>query len=440
MAIPAESLSFVSTAKGSINITFNNATIFQETSLSDGESLEKTNVKVSCKEGEEASLVDSILEFISRDSGKSVMRFDAVGNTSTFSQVVVDGPSDITPRSPSQPVVTSTGEVSDGGPENTYNNSIGGINFGSSANIPLVDYTDGSLPASSGSSPADGDSDEIFTGGAFAWKNLGSGGAAYDTSESKSVNFAIPITLNTDKTRASSGLAANCISFGSYEFIVTPKITVSGDYTLFFVIGYDEDFVESRTSLGMGGLFGSSDGTCAGINERIDVGGTAGRFTIRHDGMTGTPPSFQLASSGRDVEVSELAQSDSYKFPNLDPDGDVSFHQVCYPFVIRRDAAFNITFYNHLGEIIGVIPALTGTPSNLGLAGRTDGDLVIERIGATGTVDTLKSGLTTSDSNPYEGDSIKANLARFGVVERDIGNDNAVSIAKQLFAKYNATV
>ena len=53
LAIPADSLSYMTAAKGSVDILFNNASPYEESNLTDGESIEKTEVTVGCQQGRE---------------------------------------------------------------------------------------------------------------------------------------------------------------------------------------------------------------------------------------------------------------------------------------------------------------------------------------------------------------------------------------------------
>ena len=94
--VPIEKMGFMTATKGAINITFNDAGIYEEAALLDGESLEKTNVSISCIVGEELNLMEDILEFVtSSDPNKLVMRFDVVTGKSTFDKAIANNVSDI---------------------------------------------------------------------------------------------------------------------------------------------------------------------------------------------------------------------------------------------------------------------------------------------------------------------------------------------------------
>ena len=53
LGIPAELVAFITAGRGSVNITFNDAGMYEENELFIGDSIEKTNVTISCKEGKE---------------------------------------------------------------------------------------------------------------------------------------------------------------------------------------------------------------------------------------------------------------------------------------------------------------------------------------------------------------------------------------------------
>ena len=110
LALPADSLAFASADRGSVVLAFNSATKYEESNLTDGESLEKTTVKIPCETGKEVDLIESILSFISREGGKSIMKFDAVDQTSTFSPISFD--SQIEPKVHINPTKRFTGEPS----------------------------------------------------------------------------------------------------------------------------------------------------------------------------------------------------------------------------------------------------------------------------------------------------------------------------------------
>ena len=114
IAIASDNLSYMTTKLGGLEIVFNGTSAFESTFLRKGESLPKTKIEVSCKEGEETLLMESILNFISSDSKKNVMRFDNVAKNSTFSSFDEDKKPKVVV--PTLAVETATGNVSEGSP------------------------------------------------------------------------------------------------------------------------------------------------------------------------------------------------------------------------------------------------------------------------------------------------------------------------------------
>ena len=412
IAIPSDNLSFITSSSGSINLTFNNSNIIEQTLLIQGESIEKTNISVSCKEGEESKLIESILNLISSDSTIKVILFDAVNKISTFKEVSFEG-DPVVIKVPSKPTSTATGELSSGDATQEFRTIIAGVNYGSIENLPLVDYNDTRVQTTNGSAPTADDDD-----GNFAWSNAGTLGSTYNIANSGSgAGAATRIDALSSTTRAASGLATISATIAFNAFLKMPAaLRVKADYTIYFTIGYTETSVStSLPARNMGFMYGSNDGDCLGIQANKGARGVSPKgkddvLQIRHDGITG--------------DVAEAKMS-GYSFPSIDSK-DSSNNQVCYVFVIRRDVNSNIFVHNHLGDIVATFKSKTGGKPTV--AGRTDGDLLIETIGAADVID-----------SPTQTGGASVNLARFGVIGKDVGNDQAVKIAQDLFARYNPT-
>jgi len=85
ISFPARNLAYMAANRGNITMYFNDSAPFEENSLTlAGESFEKTSVTVSCDTGEEADLMEEIINFINRDATKNIMKFDATGVENTF--------------------------------------------------------------------------------------------------------------------------------------------------------------------------------------------------------------------------------------------------------------------------------------------------------------------------------------------------------------------
>lgn len=72
-----------------MRFTFKDCNGFDEAALEEGESLLKTTITVSCNQGEEASLIESIINFMSRNTPKNIMKFDVVSSESTFRRLLL---------------------------------------------------------------------------------------------------------------------------------------------------------------------------------------------------------------------------------------------------------------------------------------------------------------------------------------------------------------
>ena len=51
LGIPSSQVAFITAGRGSVTITFNGAGMYEANELFVGDSIEKTNVSISCKEG-----------------------------------------------------------------------------------------------------------------------------------------------------------------------------------------------------------------------------------------------------------------------------------------------------------------------------------------------------------------------------------------------------
>ena len=221
LALPADSLAFASAGRGFVVLSFNGATPYEESNLTDGESIEKTTVKVPCEIGSEVDLIESILAFISRQGGKSVMKFDAVDQSSTFSPVSYD--SKIESRVHINPTKRLTGDSS----TQTFlgssgalgitvaSTSIAGIDYGTSENQPTIDYNHEGLSSFASN-------DEITS-----WANAGTGGSAYNIAS----NVGDPSCVIAKAVAFSQKSAF----IDSDDHFIVPEFSTSNDYTLYVV-------------------------------------------------------------------------------------------------------------------------------------------------------------------------------------------------------------
>ena len=412
LGVSADQIAFMTAGRGEVNITFNGAGMYEENELFVGDSIEKTNVTISCREGEELKLIEKIMLFVSKPDGRSIMKFDVLEKQAVFDDVKVSSVSNITAKIKSQPTEMVSQKISQGDPASRFRNIIGGINFGTRENKPFLDYNHELLI---------GNDESTIT----LWRNSGTGSSAYNLAQHGSGGN---VTVETDTTAATTGLSKTCAQFAVGTFLNIPDVTIEDDYTIYFAIGDP-----SVGTAGFGALFGDDDGETLGFSSE----GYNSLFTMRHDGLDGKP--FE--------QITSTSESGSirYNFPDKSRFTDIGGRQFCYVFVIRRDKDFNVYLHNHEGELIAFIPAFTerstskiqfiskggdiyekvsrtiSTKITTGTSGRTDGNLFLQRLGTAGTN-------TTS--------SFSGTLARFGVIKRDIGDSNASQLAKDLYDLY----
>lgn len=408
--VSADLMSYVTAIKGGVTLYFNNATPYEESNLTNGESFEKTSVTVNCDEGKEVDLVESIMNFLSSDSSPSVLKFDAVTQASGIKEVRTS--LNVEASLKTHPVNRITGDVSfqsDNSFTADTGNKVNDIDFLTPDNKPVLDFEFET-----------GTYDSVSPFHLTALANSGTGGAVYDIDISDSIGVSDPDDEFVSKVEAGSdvGLSKTSASFFSTSSLeLENTLTINGDYTLYIVFNVDE-FVA------VGPTYGSIDGETIGFSVSDYTAGSSaatslpGLIGLRHQGKKGFPAT-QFTNT---TDVGTVG----YKWPNTNPDSPL--YQQCYVFVIRRDSSNNIYVYNHEGESVAIIeppdldPSTYATLSDLGtLSGDTSGALVIDQIGGAG--DMAKS-------------TFAGNMARFGVISRDVGDSVSRNLAKQLNTLY----
>ena len=407
IAIPSENLTFITAAKKKVVFTFKDCNGFDESNLIEGESVPKASITVSCKEGEESNLIEAVINFISRDTPKNIMKFDVVTNTSTFKEAVMDELDDVVSVVPATPINTATKSLSKGDSTHETANTIDGIYYNESK--PIIDITHEGL-----SSFSQGDAVSPV------WANSGTGGSAYNLAgASGSPTVTDPDDSSGEQTMFKKGATVG--STDGYR-VGSAGLTVSGDYTIF--AAFNTNGIASTSSYGIGALYGSDDGESFGFGARPlqdgvisstnnDFKTSRNTFAVRHDGITGYPAFTETNSTADGTKFFEIPDSDTSSI-NYNPNN---------VFIVRRDSSFNMYLHNRDGDIIAKIPAKTSAldPSlTASSPGRTDGDLNIEFIGES------NSQITSG----------KVFLNRFGVITRDVGANEAANIARQLADLY----
>lgn len=376
LAIPADKLSFMSAQVGKVQFNFDDASVYDYITLPSSDVIDKTHIIVACEEGKEVELMLSVMNFISSDSKKNVLRFDSVEQEATLNEAKVDGFRSISAIINSTPINIITQE------KDTSATVISGVDFCDAANTPFIDYNDARLSG--------------YTTGQHisSWINdaATTGGSDYDLTDEGASNTLAQEAGSTSYVNTTS---ANVTS-GNY-FELGTEFVHQADYTMYCAFG-----LSSYAPIHE--IFSSDDSTCKGFaNARFDI------VSMIHKGLSGLP-----ATSRTDNKDNG---SISYRLPDPTLETDTDQAQTLYSFVIRRDKDFNLFFYDYRGEVIAVIPAVVGGGSSTSF--RTDGNLTIKKIG----------GLAPDYS-------FAGYLVRFGVVTRDVGHNVAHSMAKDLYKKY----
>ena len=439
LGIPADKVSLMTAGNGQVNLTFNEAGIYENSQLFDGDSIEKTNVSIACEPGNEMNLIENIMRFVSTESKKTIMFFDVLEDSSTFDNAITSSVKDIDAKVKSLPTERVTQKISSGDVGARFANIIGEINFGARENKPFIDYNHQSMY------PVDGT--DLVAISAAHWKNAGTGGAAYNITGGTGSD---KVETETATTAAISGLGQISLIFGTNAFLDVPDVTIKDDYTMYFVIG---DPGSGSGGDGFGTLFGDDSAETLGFSTL----GNPDVFTMRHDGLDGDPFKVKTSTNTSGTEV--------YKFPDRSPKIGIGERQFCYVFIIRRDKEFNVYLYNFEGELVAFVPAFTVKsttktvlketkinlneknmrssydPKNLiagnknkrlkkikvteGTSGRTDGNLLIQQLGSAG------SNVT---------DSFSKTLGRFGIINRDTGDAFCSQLAQDLYDLYKPTL
>ena len=385
LAIPTDSLSFITASYGKVCIVFNDSTIYEESKLLDGESFQKTTVVVACEPGSEEDLIRSIVSFIDSGGVKSnIILFDAVQGVSNMPKATFGGINDVSSQVRQLPTDRYTQEVSKktfiGGTDGTSfgtDAEIGDVNFGK-GNEPFLDYTEENMTDTAGN--------------VTAWSNAGTGGNTYDIS---TVVGTIP--LDTSTGRSNNGLATQAADMDTGDNFTLPSAyQKSGEFTMFAVIGRSISDIQNNPKMGF--LVQGSTSSGQGLTLAFV------------DAYDNTNYMFKFATEKGEYA---MAPSDT---PIIDSGIDANDMRTAYVWVIRRDTDNNIFIHDVSGRIVATAFARVE-----GANSRTDGNLVVKYLG---------NGI---------GQKFQGNLARFGVIERDIGTASASKLAQDLAKKYTPT-
>jgi hypothetical protein len=241
--------------------------------------------------------------------------------------------------------------------------------------VPIVDYTEESLTESAGN----------VTG----WTNSGSGGSTYDIS-----TIVGTIPLDTTTGRENNGLRTQAADMSSGDNFTLPKALVTeGEFTVFVVIGRSVSDIDSNPKLGL--LI--QGGTLSGATQTLGF----------VDAYENNSYMFKFAN-----EYGEFIMMPTER-PIIDSHLDYDTRRTAYVMVMRRDKFNNLFVYSNEGSLVAEAPAVVE-----GKNARTDGNFAVKYLG---------NGL---------GEKFQGNLARFGVIQRDIGTTAASKLARDLHTKY----
>lgn len=399
-AVPASSISHISASYGYVRVVFNDAGLYDFTDNNENEAIKKTIVDIDCVQGEESKLIEDILNFINTSS-KSVMKFDFVNGNGGFRSVREGGTVKIKVRtSPDEFTPKSIGYKSLGGTGITGVSVIDGVTFATNQ-YPIIDFNPSGLTAYSGATST--------LGYAPNWNNSSEVGA----SEYYCDSYYLPATkayVEFQTGREVTGLGATSVAI--WNDASSPKmnanLVLNNDYTVYYVVGLPA-IINSEITPGPTGIPGWTMNTerieqVIGDNDLVRIGFSShinsSTFEVRHSASVNGSASVTTNNTNNGTS--------SYTFPDK---SSLAQRQTCYVFVIRRDAEYNMYMHNHLGQVVGYIPANTDTSTTIG---RTDGSLTIRHIG----------------------NRLTKYICRLGAIETDIGSSEASRIAQELYNRY----
>lgn len=383
--VPVDKLSFMTATLGEIQMVFDDATLYQESALFTGEAIEKASVSIACIEGKEVEVIDDVMKFMSSESkANRFMRFD--GKTGGFTSKFVDTSKGqiVVPRIKANPINVQTGQRSFGDATAIAANTIAGINFNYTQ--PLIDYNHEGLASFSNAA-------EITS-----WDNGGTGGATYDISS----NVGDPHCV--DPASTDLGLSQKSAQFLEGDHFIIPTAKFDEDYTIYYVMSNKTSVPTYPPYFHL--LYGDADGQTLGPGGEIPESGNASKiglspnkFTFRHHGETNFPAQVNTGSA--------ILQHESE-----------TDHDPCHVFIIRRTSDLGIFVHDREGSVVAEIP-----PNPQKGFGSTSGQLRIERLGTTGDI----------VLNHFA----KNTLARFGIINEDIGHTESVRLADDLYKFYS---
>lgn len=415
--VAADLLAFMTAEQGGIRMVFNNATPYEDNNLVDGDSMQKSSVTVSCEEGKEMDVIENIMRFVGSDNKYNILKFDAVEGFSNLSNLSLDSISDVVSQVRKNPVERATGKKSTktfiGGTAATAfgsPNTIQGIDFESSENKPVIDFNESGITVSAGVS-------------INGWTNSGTGGSTYNAS----VN-GTPTKLTT-VGREGSGVATVAADVTTTQyFILANQLEVGDDFTMYMVLSNTPSDILTLNNgrISKGNVFGGDDATSFGLGGS-ESDASENLFGIRFDTFTGDPAKApgnlpQSVTDEADVETMQVLVVRRTK------DNVIFIHdasgQIISTFEKEETSPITRTVTSEYGSLSAPPPTTLDEESasrSLNESGRLDGVLAIKNFG----------GAPNAPSPKFIG-----HIARFGVIQKDIGTENAASLAQDLHDLY----
>ena len=418
--VSADLLAFITAEEGAIRLVFNNATPYEDNNLVDGDSMQKSSVTVSCDAGKEMDVIENIMRFVGSENKYNVLKFDAVEGFSNLKNINLQGVSDVVSQVRKNPVERATGKKSTktfiGGTAATAfgtPNTIQGIDFQSSENKPIVDFNESGITVSAGTS-------------INGWTNSGTGGATYNATTS-----GTPVKLTT-VGRTGSGVSTVAASLSSTQyFILANQLEVGNDFTMYMVVSSTpSNILNNSGKVTKGNIYGGDDGTSFGLGG-IDSDAAQGLFSIRFDTFTGAP-AYAPNNVGQSVTDENDVETIQVLVVRRDKNNIIFIHDLSGQIIssfkpVSQEAAtppsqVAVQQYSSPTQVKNPPPQKTPQSRSLNESGRLDGVLAVKNLG----------GAPSAPQAKFIG-----HIARFGVIQKDIGTESASSLAQDLYDLYN---